>query len=175
MQSPLNVYPTELLHAAAQTLASNDSETAERIDLSEPRPSKVLLIDNVFPSSHKGDVFIVYGNFTAPKRRVIHMSRDEFSKSPLNIIQSEIARIYEKHGYADLEIFIVPEGGLTPPPYKEGTHFSICTDTDYYYSLLTPEQRKAIASPRKQREAEKLLDVLETLETSRPDRQFAYA
>jgi hypothetical protein len=166
MQSPLNVYPIDVLHAAAQTMASNDLETGERIDLSEPRPSKEMLIDKVFPSSRKGDVFLVYGKFTAPKRRVVHLSRDEFSKAPLSVIQSEIARIYEKHGYADLEVYIVPEGGLKPPPYKEGTHFSICTDTDYYYSLLTREQRQQIASPKKQPEADKLWSALEELESS---------
>ena len=166
MQTALNVYPVEVMHAAAHALAATDEKKGEHIDLSEPRPSKTMLIDEVFPQYRKGDIFLVYGKFTTPHRHVVHMTRDEFRKAPIDIIQSEIARIYEKLGYADLEVFIVPEGGLKRAPYKEGTHFSICTATDYYYSLLTPEQREQITIPHNPREAEKLWDVLEHLEDS---------
>ncbi len=172
MQSALNVYPSHVLHEAAHALAANEeneNEHGEHIDLSEPRPSKILLIDDVFPEYKKGDIFLVYGEFTRPHRHVVHISKEEFRNAPVNVIQSEIARIYEKLGYADLEVFIVPEGGLKPPPYKEGSHFSICSDTDYYYSLLTPEQREQMTSPYKQREAEKLLDALENLKPIKLD------
>jgi hypothetical protein len=129
------------------------------------------LIENVFPSQRKGDIILVYGEFTEAKRHVVHMSREEFHNAPTSVIQSEIARIYESLGYADLEIFIVPEGGLKPPPYKEGTHFNICTDTDYYYSLLTSEQRKQLAAPYQELESERLWAALETLNGSEEEPQ----